>query len=164
MSVIDAVAPGALIVIGSSMGGWIALMIAERRSSQVAGLVGIASAPDFTRWGFSDAEKAEIESEGALARPLIDYAPDQMITTRAFWQSGQSNLMLQRDIAIACPVRLIHGQNDQDVPWSVSLDIAARLRSADVQTILIKDGDHRLSRNADLAAIVAIIARLTETL
>ena len=164
LCVIDAVAPGALIVIGSSMGGWVALMIAERRSSQMAGLVGIASAPDFTRWGFSDAEKAEIESEGALARPLIDYAPDQMITTRAFWQSGQSNLMLQRDIAIACPVRLIHGQNDQDVPWSVSLDIAARLRSADVQTILIKDGDHRLSRNADLAAIVAIIARLTETL
>ena len=87
-----------------------------------------------------------------------------MITTRAFWQSGESNLMLHRNIAIACPVRLIHGQNDQDVPWSVSLDIAARLRSADVQSILIKDGDHRLSRDTDLAAIVAVIARLTETL
>ena len=162
LCVIDAVAPGALIVIGSSMGGWIALLIAELRRSQMAGLVGIASAPDFTRWGFTDAEKTEIESAGALARPS-DYAPDQMITTRAFWQSGESNLMLHRNIAIACPVRLIHGQNDQDVPWSVSLDIAARLRSADVQSILIKDGDHRLSRDADLAAIVAIIARLTET-
>lgn len=164
LSVIDAVARGPIIVIGSSMGGWIALMIAERRRADIAGMIGIASAPDFTCWGFSEIEKAEIEAVGRLARPLVDYASDQMITTRGFWRSGLANLMLDREIAIDCPVRLIHGQRDQDVPWTVSLDVATRLCSADVQTLLIKDGDHRLSRARDIDQIITVVATLLEAL
>ena len=87
-----------------------------------------------------------------------------MITTRALWESGEANRLLQNEIAIDCPVRLIHGQNDPDVPWQISLDIAARLRSADVQTLLIKDGDHRLSRPQDIAALLRTVCELLEVI
>jgi pimeloyl-ACP methyl ester carboxylesterase len=83
-----------------------------------------------------------------------------MVITRAFWQSGQDNMRLNGEIGIDCPVRLIHGQCDPDVPWQTSLNLAARLRSSDVQTILVKDGDHRLSRDEDIALLIDSVAKL----
>ena len=160
---IDLLIRGPVMLVGSSMGGWLALLIARALPSQVVGVVGIASAPDFTDWGFSDAEKGRLAKYGRLER-VSEYGPEPMITTRAFCESGKANRLLQSEIAIDCPVRLIHGQDDPDVPWQISLDIAAQLRSADVQTLLIKDGDHRLSRPQDIAVLLRTVRELLEAL
>jgi pimeloyl-ACP methyl ester carboxylesterase len=160
---IDRLIRGPVVLIGSSMGGWLALLIVRALPTQVVAMVGIASAPDFTEWGFSDEEKSRLAQYGRLER-FSEYGPEPMITTRAFWESGKANSLLQSQIAIDCPVRLIHGQRDSDVPWQISLDIAAQLRSADVQTLLIKDGDHRLSRPQDIAVIVQTVQELLEVI
>ena len=160
---IDRLIRGPVVLIGSSMGGWLALLLARALPSKVVAMVGIASAPDFTEWGFSDEEKARLAKYGHLERSS-DYGPEPMITTHAFWESGKANCLLQSEIAIECPVRLIHGQCDSDVPWQISLDIAAQLRSADVQTLLIKDGDHRLSRPQDIAVMLQTVQDLLEAI
>ena len=154
---------GPVVLVGSSMGGWLALLVAQALHTQVAGVIGIASAPDFTEWGFSEAEKDRLAKYGRLER-ASQYGPEPMITTQRFWESGKANRLLHTEIAIDCPVRLIHGQDDPDVPWQISLDIAAQLRSADVQTILIKDGDHRLSRPQDIATLLRVTGELLEAL
>jgi pimeloyl-ACP methyl ester carboxylesterase len=153
---------GPLVLVGSSMGGWLMLLVARALGDQVKGLVGIAAAPDFTDWGFSDAEKGRIAKYGRIERPS-DYG-DPMLTTAAFWNSGRANRQLTGVIPIDCPVRLIHGQQDVDVPWDISLQLAAQLRSADVQVTLVKDGDHRLSREQDIALLIATVQQLLERL
>ena len=134
------------------MGGWIMLLAALARPKAVVGLVGIAAAPDFTDWGFNDAQKALLATGETLSE-VSDYGPEPTLTTAAFWQSGQDNLLLAADIPFDGPVRLLQGQADPDVPWQVALTLAERLRSGDVQTVLVKDGDHRLSRDSDLSLI-----------
>ena len=101
--------------------------------------------------------------EGRLLRPS-DYGPEPMLTTRAFWESGEALHVLDSPLDIRCPVRLLQGQADPDVPWETALRLADRLCSADVQLHLIKDGDHRLSRPGDLQLLTDIVARLMETL
>ena len=160
---IDSLTRGPVVLVGSSMGGWLALLVSCALPAQVIGMVGIASAPDFTDWGFSDQEKGQLQKHGRLER-FSEYGPEPMITTRAFWESGKANRLLQNEIAIDCPVRLIHGQRDSDVPWQISLDIAAQLRSADVQALLIKDGDHRLSRPQDIAVMLQTVQDLLEAI
>ncbi len=159
--IIDLLIRGPVVLVGSSMGGWLALLVARALPSQVVGMIGIASAPDFTDWGFSDEEKGRIAKYGRLERQS-EYGPEPMITTRGFWESGRANRLLQNEIAIDCPVRLIHGQADPDVPWQISLDIAAKLRSDNVQALLIKDGDHRLSRAHDVALLIGVVEALLE--
>ncbi|MFM8541877.1 MAG: alpha/beta hydrolase [Chakrabartia sp.] len=161
--VIDQLAPGPIVLIGSSMGGWLALLLARDLGARVRGMVGIAAAPDFTQWGFSAAEKEALKQQGRLLRPS-DYGPEPMVTTRAFWHSGQSLCLLDTPIEIDCPVRLLQGQQDPDVPWAIALRIKEQLCSADVQLHLIKDGDHRLSRDTDLVLLTDVIARLMESL
>lgn len=147
---------GTVVLVGSSMGGWIMLLAAQVRRTRIAALVGIAPAPDFTDWGFTPEEKSALLSDGRIERPS-EYSPQPTLYTRAFWTSGEANRVLAGDLDFDGPVRLIHGQNDPDVPWERSLDLARRLRSADVQTVLIKDGDHRLSRDADIALILRTV-------
>ena len=160
--VIAAVVPhGPLILIGSSMGGWLALLLAQSLGDRVTGLVGIAAAPDFTDWGFDDAQKATMQRDGRLVEET-PYGDQPYVTTRAFWESGEALRLLDAPIAIDCPVRLLQGQDDPDVPWQIALRIAERVRSADVQTILVKGGDHRLSRPQDIALLIETAARLTE--
>jgi pimeloyl-ACP methyl ester carboxylesterase len=156
---IDHFVPGDLVLVGSSMGGWIALLLALDLGPRVHALVGIAAAPDFTRWGFTDAQKAAIRTEGRLVE-ASDYGDDPRVTTRAFWESGEASLLLETHILIDCPVRLLQGQRDRDVPWPTALAIAERVGSADVQTLLVKDGDHRLSRPEDIALLLATVAFL----
>ena len=153
---------GPVVLVGSSMGGWLMLLVALALGDQVKGLIGIAAAPDFTDWGFSSLDKGLIEKHGRIERPS-DYG-EPMLTTAAFWNSGQANRLLSREIALTCPVRLLQGQRDPDVPWETALRLAERLRSADVQTILIKDGDHRLSRDQDIALMLRTVDALLETL
>jgi pimeloyl-ACP methyl ester carboxylesterase len=160
LALIDAMTSGPLVLVGSSMGGWIGLLVAEARPERVAAFVGIAAAPDFTNWGFSQEEKLAIMRDGRIERPSDYGAP--LVTTRAFWQSGEAHRMLHREVAVDGPVRLLHGQRDPDVPWHHSTHLAGKLRSADVQTILVKDGDHRLSRPQDLDLLIATVASLPD--
>lgn len=151
---------GEVMPIGSSMGGWLALLVALRLGQRTAGLVGIAAAPDFTDWGFTAAQKAELAEAGRLLQPS-EYGED-MLTTLGFWRSGEAHRLLDGEIALTCPVRLLHGQADAVVPWEIAMRLAARLHSQDVQTLLVKDGDHRLSRDEDIALLLGLIEGLLE--
>lgn len=162
LHLLDTLIEGPVILVGSSMGGWIALLMAARRPERVAGLVGIAAAPDFTDWGFSDEQKDKLEKEGRLEEPN-PYGSEPYVTSLAFWQSGQQQLLLEKPIAIDCPVRLVHGENDQDVPLPVAYRLFQQLRSADVQLTIVKGGGHRLSEPHEIAAIRRAVDGLLET-
>lgn len=160
---VEQLVDGPVLLVGSSMGGWIALLMAQALGARAAALVGIAAAPDFTIWGFTDDEKATLQAEGKLLRPS-DYGPEPMLTTLDLWQSGNGLLLLDTGIDYAGPVRLLQGQSDDVVPWKIALRAADALRSDDVQVTLIKDGDHRLSRAADIDLLIGTVATLMENL
>ena len=161
LAMIDEVADGPLVLVGSSMGGWLMLLAALARRDRIAGLVGIAAAPDFTGWGFSEAQKMTILRQGRLEEPN-PYGEQPTVTTRAFWESGEALRLMYAPIDLDVPVRLLHGLADPDVPWAWSLEILNKLRSADVQLSLVKDGDHRLSRPSDLDLLVRTVESLVE--
>jgi pimeloyl-ACP methyl ester carboxylesterase len=161
LDLIDTVTEGPLVMVGSSMGGWQMLLAALARPERVEGLVGIAAAPDFTEWGFDEAMRGVLAKDGLLVEESA-YSERPTIYTHPLWKSGQDLLLLDGEIGIDVPVRLIHGQEDPDVPVSISFRLARALRSADVQTILVKGGDHRLSRPQDLDLLVQTVARLIE--
>ena len=152
---------GPVILIGSSMGGWLMLLVALAASQRIAGLIGIAAAPDFTDWGYDASQKAALES-GETLLEANPYGPEPTPTHPALWRDGQANLVLGGPIALDCPVRLLHGQRDADVPFKVSLELAAALHSADIQVTLIKDGDHRLSRESDIALLLRTVSTLAD--
>lgn len=152
---IDRLTEGPLVLVGSSMGGWIALLVALARLERIAGLIGIAAAPDFTEelmWqAMMPDERARLERDGVLHLP--SQYDDPTPVTSALIADGRTRLLLDRPVPLRCPVRLLHGQRDPDVPWQTALRLAERLQSEDVQATLIKDGDHRLSRPSDLALL-----------
>ena len=145
LTALDRLTKGPLIIIGSSMGGWIALHLALLRPERVAALVGIAAAPDFTDWGFSDGEAAE---RAGIAR--------------GFWESGQRLLLLDKEITIGCPIRLVHGEADDEVPLEIAFLLMRALRSADVQLLTLKGGGHRLSEPHEIDAILRTVGQLLE--
>lgn len=145
LEAIDRLTEGPLVVIGSSMGGWIGLHLALLRPVRVAALVGIAAAPDFTNWGFADGDAA---TRAGIAR--------------GFWESGQRLLLLDRQIAMDCLVRLIHGERDEDVPLEIAFRLMRALRSADVQLVTLKGGGHRLSEPREIEAILRTVAAILE--
>lgn len=160
-TMIDQLIEGPVILVGSSMGGWIALHLALRLPGRVQALVGIAAAPDFTDWGFTSEQKEVLLRDGRLERPN-PYGGEPQLTTRAFWQSGEALRLLGGPIAVDCPVRLVHGGADNEVPVAVALKLMERLRSADVQLNILKGGGHRLSEPREIAAIVRTVAALLE--
>ncbi|MGQ0659740.1 alpha/beta fold hydrolase [Sphingosinicella sp.] len=163
LGMIDEVVEGPVLLVGSSMGGWLMLHAALARPERVLGLIGIAAAPDFTGWGFTEEEKLTILSAGRLEQPN-PYGDAPTVTSRAFWESGEAMRLTHAPIAIDCPVRLLHGQRDPDVPWAWSLRLTELIRSPDVRLSLVKDGDHRLSRDSDIALLTATVADLMEQL
>jgi len=145
LAAVDQLTSGPLILIGSSMGGWIALHLALLRPERIQALVGIAAAPDFTHWGFSDADSAVTQG-----------------LARGFWESGQRLLLLDRLIDIDCPVRLLHGEEDREVPVEVAVRLMRALRSSDVQLNILKGGGHRLSEPHEIRAILSAVDALLE--
>ncbi len=159
LSLIAAKCDGPVVLIGSSMGGWLMLLVALAIPERVAALVGIAAAPDFTDWGYSTEQKAQLAA-GETVFEANPYGPEPTPTYPLFWRDGQAQLQLGGEIALNCPVRLLHGQQDADVPWQTALRLAQAMRSADVQVTLVKDGDHRLSRPSDIALLLRSIVAL----
>jgi len=153
------IATGPLLVVGSSMGGWLMLHLAERLGSRVAALIGIAAAPDFTEWGRTDADKARL-ARGETVHDPNPYGPEPTPMHPGFWADGQDNRMLDGEIALDCPVTLLHGMHDADVPWDVSRRLAGALRSERVHLTLVKDGDHRLSRPEDIALLLGALGTI----
>jgi pimeloyl-ACP methyl ester carboxylesterase len=161
---------GPQVVVGSSMGGWMALLLARQiakgtsGNASLAGLVLIAPAPDFTEelmWkGFSPEIREEIETRGVWLRPSQygDGAPYPV--TRALIEEGRNHLLLGSSIEIGCPVRILQGAQDPDVPWKHAFALAHRLPADDVVLTVIQDGDHRLSRPQDIARIIAAVAEI----
>lgn len=163
IALLDSASPGPVVLIGSSMGGWVALHLALRRPDRVAALMGIAPAPDFTQWGFTESQKQVIVREGLLEEEN-PYGGDPSRFYRAFWESGQELRLLEDPIAIDCPVRLVHGEDDPNVPLDISNRLMKQLRSADVQLTTIKGGGHRLSEPHEIAAILSVLSGLLENL
>ncbi len=161
LALIDHCAIDRAVLAGSSMGGWLMVLIAEALGARAAGLVGIAAAPDFTEWGCSPADKAALAA-GQVVLEENPYGPDPTPTYPGFWADGQALLRLDAPIDFDGPVRLMHGQADPDVPWDIALRLAAALRSADVQIHLIKDGDHRLSRVQDIALLLRLLTEIVQ--
>jgi pimeloyl-ACP methyl ester carboxylesterase len=161
LALVETHCPGQVVLIGSSMGGWLMLLCGLALGDKVSALVGIAPAPDFTDWGIDEAAKALLATGETLYEDN-PYGPEPTPTHPGFWADGQANRLLDAEIPLTCPVRLIHGQQDPDVPWEISLRLAAGLCSADVQVSLIKDGDHRLSRDEDIALILRTVASLED--
>jgi len=163
LAVLDALTAGPQVLVGSSMGGWLMLLAALARPVRICALVGIAAAPDATEalmWPrLPQSARDTIMAEGAVRVPS-DYAPEGYLITRRLIEEGRGHLITDRPIPIRCPVRLLHGMRDKDVPWETSLRLAGRLESDDVRLLLVKDGDHRLSREADLALLQATLEPL----
>jgi pimeloyl-ACP methyl ester carboxylesterase len=163
LAVLDALTEGPQILVGSSMGGWLMLLAALARPARVRALVGIAAAPDATEalmWPrLPPALRATILVEGAVRVPSA-YAPEGYLITRRLIEDGRRHCVMDRPLALSCPVRLLHGMRDPDVPWQTSLALAEHLAGADVQLMLVKDGDHRLSRDADLALLLRTLEPL----
>lgn len=166
LAVFDALTDGPQIVVGSSMGGWQMLLLARARPKQIAGLVGIAAAPDFTEdlmWNnFSDEIKETLRSEGVYYEPS-EYSDEPYALTMNLIVEGRNRLLLRGDsLDINVPVRFLHGMSDADVPYEVSIKAADHLTSDDVEVRLIKGGDHRLSTDSNLAVLKETVAELSE--
>lgn len=167
IAVLDQCTEGPQVLVGSSLGGWIMTLVARARPERIAGLVGVAAAPDFTEDlvlpNLSPSERDTLERDGVV--PVYSpYDPEPTPVTKLIIEEARNNLVLRTSIPLDCPVRLIHGMKDPDVPWRTSLRLADVLRSQDVEITLVKAGDHRLSQSADLDRLVATVDRLLQTL
>jgi pimeloyl-ACP methyl ester carboxylesterase len=160
LAVLEALTEGPQVLVGSSMGGWIALLLARRAPERIAALVGVAAAPDFTEdliWAGLDADqRARLLTEGRFALPNR-YGPEPRVITRRLIEDGRARLVLRSALPLPFPVRLVHGTADPDVPAEVALRLLAHIACPDARLTLLKDGDHRLSGPAELALLAETV-------
>ena len=162
LAVVDSLTQGPLVLVGSSMGGWIALRTALLRKDRVAGLIGLAAAPDFTRdipKLMSETQKQELDSKGYFTEP--NEYDSAYIFTKKLLEEGERHCMLDAPVAIECPVRLIQGMKDNDVPWQTAHRIAGALTTQDKKVYLREEGTHRLSSDEDLALLDQLVVELS---
>jgi len=164
MAAIEALTEGPQVLVGSSMGGWIALLVARSMPERVAGLVGIAAAPDFTEdsmWaGFNDDQRAALLRDGRVELPS-EYDDGPYVVTRKLIEDGRLNLVLRASLELRGPVRLLQGTADADVDMSVALRLLDHLQSPDARLLLVKGADHRFSTPECLAMIETAVADIT---
>lgn len=162
--ILDEVSSGPLILVGSSMGGWISLLCARKRSERVRGFIGLAAAPDFTKEIyydlFSDEYRSIIDSQGYIEVPN-DYSDEPYYISKALIEDGKTHCLLDKPIPITVPVRLIQGMDDKDVPWQKAFRIKQALDSKDVEVFLIEDAGHSLSRESDLKILNSLVVELS---
>lgn len=165
LHVLRELAPGPVALVGSSMGGWLSLLVARALSAsgeaqRLRAMVLIAPAPDFTEalmWeGFSDEVKNQIMTEGAYRQPS-DYDDEPYVITRNLIEDGRAHLLMDRPVAVSCPVRILQGMRDEDVPWQHALKLVDLLEGDDVIYTLVKSGDHRLSTPSDIARLHTVL-------
>lgn len=160
IAVLDELTEGPQVLVGSSMGGWIMLLVALARPGRVCGLVGIAAAPDFTEdlmWDrMDDSIRAALARDGVYHEPS-QYDEEPTAITLRLIEEGRDHLVLRSPIPLHCPVRLIHGLEDPDVPWDTSMRLSRVLESPDVTLTLVKDAVHRLSEPRDIARLIATV-------
>ncbi len=159
-AVIEALAPGPVVLVGSSMGGWIGLLLAMALGERVRGFVGVAAAPDFTRAmeaGLDAGQRAVLARDGVV---MLPGSPDPLPLTRRALDDGSACCLIGRPISLACPARLLHGLRDTVVAWQLAMAIADGIEGDDCQVLLVKDGDHRLSRPQDLRLLIAAVEGL----
>ena len=161
VSAIDLLVDGPVLLIGSSMGGWLALHAALKRPDRVAAIVGIAAAPDFTDWGYTPEQRQSLIETSRFETPNADGGAP-LVTHARFVESGAALRMLHSPILIDCPVRLIHGDKDEDVPVGVAFKLLESIHSGDVQLLVVKQGGHRLSQPHEIEALMRTIAVLAE--
>ena len=162
LAAFDALTDGPQILVGSSMGGWIATLLAKQRPERLAAIVFIAPAPDFTEalmWpSFTQAQKDAIMNNGRLEQPS-DYADEPEIITRKLIEDGRNNLVMTGSVPVAAPVRILQGMKDDAVPWPHAMKFAEQIESEDVVITMVKNGDHRLSEPADLERLIDVVDR-----
>jgi len=163
LAVFDQLTDGPQCLVGSSMGGWIALLLGLARQQRVGAILGIAPAADFTEtlvWQkLSSAEQARFVTEGQLVEPS-EYDDEPYLITYKLVEEGRQHLVLPRAGQISCPVRVIQGMRDADVPWQTALELTEALGGQDVELTLVKSGDHRLSSPEDLARMAVVLEQL----
>lgn len=164
LDIFDHIGMDKVILVGSSMGGWISLLTAQERQSAIQGIIGIAAAPDFTidMWfnRLNEAQRAEIEKNGQVDLPN-DYDDSPYILTRALFDDGKDHLLLDKEQSLTVPMVLIQGMADPDVPWETTARIEQAFPKCDIDIVLVEDGDHRLSRPEDLELIDKEVVNLS---
>ncbi len=163
VTVIDHLTEGPQIVVGSSMGGWIMLLAALARPARIAGLLGIAPAPDFTEdlmWAeFDESTRETLRRDGVYLRPS-DYGDEPCAVTLRLIEEGRNHLLLREPVRLTCPLRILQGMNDPDVPWRRALTLVEAYQGADVEATFVKEGDHRLSEPGDIARLLRTVDAL----
>lgn len=161
--VLDQLTEGPQILVGSSMGAWLMLLTALARPERIVGLVGLACAADFTHYllwdRLDDHLRQRLQHERVISLPS-PYGEPYIIALELIEEAQQHQLLHRPELPLTCPVRLIHGVNDASVPWQISLQVVERLRSTDVRLILVKDGEHTLSRDQDLLLLTRTLGDL----
>jgi len=160
LRIVDQIIDGPIVLIGSSMGGWVMSLVARARPERIVGMIGISVAPDFTHRvlepSLSDQERSGLARDGVIYRPS-EYDQQPYPVTARLLEQGQRYRVLEEDFSVRGPVRLVHGTGDVDVPWTLSLDLAERMQGDDIDVIVVKDADHRLSSKRDIQRLMALL-------